>query len=77
MAFSLFKKKKEKKDNRYQTLAVKEVVNVAKDAVNLAIKKDGVNNTDSNGHSPLFVSAQNGHLKVIKTLLQNEVCLLL
>ncbi len=39
MAFSLFKKKKEKKDNRYQTLTIKEVVNVAKDAVNLVFDK--------------------------------------
>lgn len=40
MAFSLFKKKKEKKDNdRYHVLHVNDVVNVAKDAVNLVFKK--------------------------------------
>ncbi|WP_370089873.1 2Fe-2S iron-sulfur cluster-binding protein [Ekhidna sp.] len=39
MAFSLFKKKKSKKDDRYQTLTIKEVVNVAKDAVNLVFEK--------------------------------------
>ncbi|MEM8940114.1 MAG: ferredoxin--NADP reductase [Bacteroidota bacterium] len=40
MAFSLFKKKKEKKDDhRYHILRVTEVVNVAKDAVNLVFKK--------------------------------------
>lgn len=39
MAFSLFKKKKEKTDSRYQTLVVKEVVEVAKDAVNLVFEK--------------------------------------
>jgi len=39
MAFSLFKKKKEKSDNRYQTLTIREVVNVAKDAVNLVFEK--------------------------------------
>ncbi|MEQ9468489.1 MAG: ferredoxin--NADP reductase [Ekhidna sp.] len=39
MAFSLFKKKKNKKDDRYQTLTIKEVVKVAKDAVNLVFEK--------------------------------------
>ncbi len=39
MAFSLFKKNKKKKDDRYQTLTIKEVVNVAKDAVNLVFEK--------------------------------------
>ncbi|MEM6642490.1 MAG: ferredoxin--NADP reductase [Bacteroidota bacterium] len=39
MAFSLFKKKKEKKDDRYQTLTVREVVSIAKDAVNLVFEK--------------------------------------
>ncbi|MEP0985506.1 ferredoxin--NADP reductase [Ekhidna sp.] len=39
MAFSLFKKKKNRKDDRYQTLTIKEVVNVAKDAVNLVFEK--------------------------------------
>jgi ring-1,2-phenylacetyl-CoA epoxidase subunit PaaE len=39
MAFSLFKKNKNKKDDRYQTLTIKEVVNVAKDAVNLVFEK--------------------------------------
>lgn len=39
MAFSLFKKKKDKKDNRYQTLVVKDVVKVAKDAVNLVFER--------------------------------------
>ncbi len=39
MAFSLFKKKKDKKDDRYHTLRVREVVNVAKDAVNLVFEK--------------------------------------
>ena len=39
MAFSLFKKKKGKKDDRYQMLTIKEVVNVAKDAVNLVFEK--------------------------------------
>ncbi|WP_420575958.1 2Fe-2S iron-sulfur cluster-binding protein [Ekhidna sp.] len=39
MAFSLFKKKKNKKDDRYQTLTIKEVVNVAQDAVNLVFEK--------------------------------------
>ena len=39
MAFSLFKKKQEKKDDRYQILRIKEVVNVAKDAVNLVFEK--------------------------------------
>lgn len=39
MAFSLFKKKKDKKDSRYQSLVVKEVVNVAKDAVNVVFEK--------------------------------------
>lgn len=38
MAFGLFKKKKEKKDNRYKTLKVKEVVHIAKDAVNLVFE---------------------------------------
>lgn len=38
MAFSLFKKKKEKTDDRYATLTIKEVVNVAKDAVNLVFE---------------------------------------
>ncbi|MEO1255619.1 MAG: hypothetical protein AAFY41_12180 [Bacteroidota bacterium] len=39
MAFSLFKKKKNVKDDRYQTLTIKEVVDVAKDAVNLVFDK--------------------------------------
>lgn len=39
MAFSLFKKKKDKKDDRYQTLTIREVVHVAKDAVNLVFEK--------------------------------------
>jgi len=39
MAFSLFKKKKGKKDSRYQTLTIKSVVRVAKDAVNLVFEK--------------------------------------
>lgn len=39
MAFSLFKKKKDKKDDRYQTVTIKEVVHVAKDAVNLVFEK--------------------------------------
>ena len=39
MAFSLFKKKKNSKDDRYQTLKVREVVHVAKDAVNLVFEK--------------------------------------
>ncbi|MEP1035166.1 ferredoxin--NADP reductase [Ekhidna sp.] len=39
MAFSLFKKNKKKKDDRYQTLTIKEVVNVAQDAVNLVFEK--------------------------------------
>jgi len=39
MAFSLFKKKKNKKDERYQVLTIKEVVNVAQDAVNLVFEK--------------------------------------
>lgn len=38
MAFSLFKKKKEKKDERYQILTIKDVVKVAKDAVNLVFE---------------------------------------
>lgn len=44
MAFSLFKKKKDKKDDRYFTMTVKEVVNVAKDAVNIVFEpKDNFN----------------------------------
>lgn len=44
MAFSLFKKKKDKKDNRYLTMTVREVVNVAKDAVNIVFEpKDNFN----------------------------------
>ncbi|WP_424961993.1 2Fe-2S iron-sulfur cluster-binding protein [Ekhidna sp.] len=39
MAFSLFKKKKNKKDDRYQNLTIREVVNVAQDAVNLVFEK--------------------------------------
>ncbi|MEM6831606.1 MAG: FAD-binding oxidoreductase, partial [Bacteroidota bacterium] len=39
MAFSLFKKKKEQKDDRYQTLTIKEVVPIAKEAVNLVFEK--------------------------------------
>ncbi len=39
MAFSLFKKKKEEKDDRYQLLTVKEVVPIAKNAVNLVFEK--------------------------------------
>ena len=41
MAFGLFKKKKkeEGKDNRYFRLKVKEVRNVAKDAVNLVFEQ--------------------------------------
>ncbi|MEO9482165.1 MAG: ferredoxin--NADP reductase [Ekhidna sp.] len=39
MAFSLFKKNKNKKDDRYQILTIKEVVDVAKDAVNLVFEK--------------------------------------
>lgn len=39
MAFSLFKKNKNKKDDRYQIVTIKEVVNVAKDAVNLVFEK--------------------------------------
>ena len=39
MAFSLFKKNKKNKDDRYQTLTIKEVVDVAKDAVNLVFDK--------------------------------------
>ncbi|MEQ9403045.1 MAG: ferredoxin--NADP reductase [Cyclobacteriaceae bacterium] len=39
MAFGLFKKKKEKEDSRYQTLSVREVVPIAKDAVNLVFEK--------------------------------------
>lgn len=41
MAFSLFKKKKNKKDDRYLTLTIKEVVRVAKDAVNLVFENPG------------------------------------
>ena len=37
----MFKKKKENKDSRYQTLTVREVVEVAKDAVNLVFDKPG------------------------------------
>lgn len=39
MAFGLFKKKKEQTDSRYQVLKVREVVNIAKDAVNLVFEK--------------------------------------
>lgn len=39
MAFGLFKKKKGKPDERYLDLKVKEVVNIAKDAVNLVFEK--------------------------------------
>lgn len=39
MAFSLFKKKKEKKDDRYQYLVVKEVEHIAKDAINIVFEK--------------------------------------
>ncbi|MEP5613050.1 MAG: ferredoxin--NADP reductase [Cyclobacteriaceae bacterium] len=39
MAFGLFKKKKENKDDRYLNLTVKEVVHIAKDAVNLVFEK--------------------------------------
>lgn len=39
MAFGLFKKKKEKADDRYQQLTVREVVHIAKDAVNLVFQK--------------------------------------
>lgn len=39
MAFGLFKKKKEKVDDRYQKLQVKEVVHIATDAVNLVFNK--------------------------------------
>lgn len=39
MAFSLFKKKKNKKDSRYQNLVIREVVHVATDAVNLVFEK--------------------------------------
>jgi len=41
MAFGLFKKKKDKKsgDNRFMTLQIKEVVNIARDAVNLVFEK--------------------------------------
>ena len=39
MAFSLFKKKKEKSDDRYQDLKVREVVRIAKDAVNLVFER--------------------------------------
>ncbi|GAB4252794.1 MAG: phenylacetate-CoA oxygenase/reductase subunit PaaK [Ekhidna sp.] len=38
MAFSLFKKKKGKKDSRYKTLKIKEVIKVAKDAVNVVFE---------------------------------------
>ncbi len=39
MAFGLFKKKKGKVDERYLKLTVKEVVHIAKDAVNLVFEK--------------------------------------
>ncbi len=39
MAFGLFKKKKEKADERYLDLKVREVVHIAKDAVNLVFEK--------------------------------------
>ena len=39
MAFGLFKKKKGKVDERYLNLKVKEVVHIAKDAVNLVFEK--------------------------------------
>ena len=39
MAFGLFKKKKEKTDDRYQKLTIREVVHIAKDAVNLVFEK--------------------------------------
>ena len=39
MAFSFLKKKKNSKDDRYQTLTIKEVVDVAKDAVNVVFEK--------------------------------------
>jgi ring-1,2-phenylacetyl-CoA epoxidase subunit PaaE len=39
MAFGLFKKKKKNTDNRYFTVKVKEVVHIAKDAVNLVFEK--------------------------------------
>lgn len=39
MAFGLFKKTKPKTDDRYQTVTVKEVVHIAKDAVNLIFEK--------------------------------------
>lgn len=39
MAFGLFKKKKEETDDRYQKLTIREVVHIAKDAVNLVFEK--------------------------------------
>lgn len=39
MAFGLFKKKKRKEDDRYLNLTIKEVVHIAKDAVNLVFEK--------------------------------------
>ncbi len=39
MAFSLFKKKSEKKNDRYLSLRIREVVNVATDAVNVVFEK--------------------------------------
>lgn len=39
MAFGLFKKKKGSTDDRYQKLTIREVVHIAKDAVNLVFEK--------------------------------------
>ncbi len=44
MAFGLFKKKKQQTDDRYHTVTIKEVVPIAKDAVNLVFEKPPVFN---------------------------------
>ncbi len=42
MAFGLFKKKKSKEDNRFKDVVIKDVVHIAKDAVNLVFGKPEV-----------------------------------
>lgn len=65
MAFGLFKKKKNKekqdtKDSRYHQMKVKEVINVAKDAVNLVFEKPDDNFQYESGQFITIISTVGG-----------------
>ncbi|MEQ8241070.1 MAG: ferredoxin--NADP reductase [Cyclobacteriaceae bacterium] len=61
MAFGLFKKKKKNQDdNKYTTITIKEVVNIAKDAVNLVFEKPSKDFEYSPGQFITIIDTVNG-----------------